>query len=598
MKRTYLKPIFIFLIVSLVTFFICLKINNNFSVLSSGEAYVNSDENKNKIASLTNYHWDMDTNYYYFDIVREDENQKLELVYGNLPCDVLINEKTIKETSSFSRISVDSKWFKDNTVKLVFHTNKSPYHVPIYLTTTDVADSILLTFNMIYAFSLGITLTMSIYGFFLYYNKPTEKYLLWFALYTGVLTLWSAFPLFSGSNMQWIRYYAYAWCVFLDIIICFKIFNIKLSKPFDWLLSKKGIVAILILWTLLETVLPIIHNDVSYYIMFLISIGALVYACANKIKGAWMLLFGHAISQGFRMIMALSYFSWINVSFPFRAMQYSKLFNLPLVFCCMVLINKLFAEKFTEAELLSIELKQLNKNLDQKVLKRTQALEEQQRQRRSFMLNIFHDLRTPLFIIKGCTEKITNEPQLLNKELPIIKERVDFTQQLVEDLFLMAKLEDKQVIFETERVQLNVILQNIVYACRIEAEKKDISINTDLSVDCTTWGDEHRIKQALQNLILNAIYYTPPKGKIFITINRDKDLAAIEFTDTGIGIESNEIDKIFDRYYRISKQGKHESTGLGLSIANEIIQHHHGKINVVSQRGKGTTFTVFLPVVS
>jgi two-component system, OmpR family, phosphate regulon sensor histidine kinase PhoR len=596
MKRDYLKAIFVFLLICGLTFYICIKINNTFGVLKSGEVY--ADNTENYIYSLTDYHRDSKNNVYFFDLVRENEDQQLELIYVKLPSEVLINGNALKESSSFSRILLKSEYFKDNTMRLVFNTNTSPFHTPIYVTTTAGAVAALSTFDMAYAFSLGITFLMSIYGMSLYRLKQTEKYLLWFSIYAGALTLWSALPLFIGPGFQLIRYYAYNWCSILNIIICFKMFDTKLPGRFNFLLSKRGVISILVSWSILETIFPILHSEIYNYGLSIFSIGALVSACANRRKGAWLLLSGHAVGQGLRLVMALSYLSRTNVSFLLRAMQYSKLFNLPFAFCCMLLINYLFAEKFAEAEILAKQLEQMNQNLDKKVLEGVQALEEQQKQRRSFMMNIFHDLRTPLFVIQGLAQKIANQPELLNEELPIIKERLDFTKHLVEDLFLMAKLEDKQVILETERVPLTELLKNVISACSIEAESKGIYIKTELKVDCITWGDEYRLKQAFQNLLLNAIYYTKPGGKVYVSLAKQRNTAIISFEDTGIGIAPQDIDKIFDRYYRVSSKEKHQSTGLGLSIANEIIHQHQGSIDVESKVAFGTNFTVHLPIIS
>ncbi|KPU43759.1 alkaline phosphatase synthesis sensor protein PhoR [Oxobacter pfennigii] len=596
MKRHYLKAIAVFLLICSLTFIIFIKINNAFGVLNHGETY---PDNENNIYSLADYHWDSNNHTFFIDLVRENEEQQLELIYAKLPSDISINGTILnKVSSSFSRVLINPDWFKDNKVRVVFNTNINPRHTPVYLTTTSGASAALSAYDMVFAFNLGITFLMSIYGISLYRLKKTEKYLLWFAIYAGALTLWSALPLFIGSGFKLIRYYAYNWCTILNIVICFKMFDINLPRYFNILLSKWGVVGVLVVWSVLETIFPILHSEICNYSLFIFSIGALIYACANKRKGAWLVLSGHAISQGMRMVMALPYLIRIDVSFLLRSMQYSKLFNLPFAFCCMLLINRLFAEKFTEAEVLAKELEQINHNLDKKVLEGTKALEEQHKRRHNFMMNIFHDLRTPLFVIQGSTQKIANRPELLNEELPIISERLDFTKHLVEDLFLMAKLEDKQVILETEKVPLTDLLKNIISACSLEGESKGICIKTELKCDYITWGDEYRLKQAFQNLLLNAIYYTKASGHIYITSRKQKNFAVISFEDTGIGIAPQDIDKIFDRYYRISGSGKHQSTGLGLSIANEIIQQHHGSISVESKVGYGTIFTVNLPIIS
>ncbi|WP_026476320.1 sensor histidine kinase [Alkaliphilus transvaalensis] len=596
MRRNYFKAILVFLIIFSFAFFIGFKINKSFGILKNGDTY--SDDEANMIYSLTDYQWDSSTNTYYFDLIRKNKYQQLELIYGKLPSEVYINGTALKESSFFTRLLLSSHLFIDNKIRIVFDTNIDPHKTPIYVTTTPSAEMALTTFNIVFAFSLGITFLMFIYGLSLYHRKKTEKYLLWFAIYTGALTLWSVLPLFVGTGINFLRYYAFAWCVILDIVICFKMFDIKLPGRLNLLLSVRGVISILVLWSILESIFPKLHSEIYVYSLFLFSIGVLIYACVDKRKGGWLLISGHALSLGLRMAIPLSSLSSSSVSYPLRALQFSKFFNVPFAFCCMLLINHIFAEKYTEAEILAKELEQINQNLDKKVLDGKLALEEQMKRRHSLMMNIFHDLRTPLFVIQGCTEKITSQPQLLNTELPIIKERLDFTKHLVEDLFLMAKLEDKQVILEMDRIPVSSLIKNVISACSIEAEGKNIYIDAELKCECLTWGDEYRLKQAFQNLLLNAIYYTKPKGRIYISLEKKKNITIISFTDTGIGISPQDIDKIFDRYYRISHTDKHQSTGLGLSIAQEIIQQHLGSISVESQLGSGTTFTVHLPIIS
>ena len=235
--------------------------------------------------------------------------------------------------------------------------------------------------------------------------------------------------------------------------------------------------------------------------------------------------------------------------------------------------------------------------MEVKVSERTKELKEQQKQRNTFMMNIFHDLRTPLFVLNGCMKRVSSDSGKIIQELPVIMERLDFTQHLVEDLFLMAKFEDNQVILETERVPLSDLLDKVIKACLIVSEKKEVLLEYKKYNECITWGDEYRLEQAFQNLIVNAIYYTKPKSNVYIDLKSIDNMAYVSITDTGAGISEGDLDKIFDRYYRVSGTEKHQSTGLGLSIAHEIIKQHQGSISVKSEIGKGTTFTVQLPVV-
>jgi signal transduction histidine kinase len=246
---------------------------------------------------------------------------------------------------------------------------------------------------------------------------------------------------------------------------------------------------------------------------------------------------------------------------------------------------------------LTEKLEQSNQLLEIKVQERTKELKDQQKLRNTFMTNVFHDLRTPLFVLKGCIEKVNESPGKINQELPVINERMEFIQHLVEDLFLMAKLEDKKVILETERIPLCKLLDKVIKACLVVSEKKGVSLEYDRYCECTAWGDECRLEQALQNLIVNAIYYTKSGGKVFVELKSVDNMAYITITDTGVGIYPEDLDKIFNRYYRVSGTEKHNSTGLGLSIAQEIIKQHNGSISVNSNPGKGTVFTVQLPVI-
>jgi len=603
MTKDYGKPIIAFIIALAIAFLVFITINNSFSLYESGQVFVLSDENE--IHSLIGYREDLNTGKYYFDIVVEDTNVQLALIYGFITGDIKVNGDILVDSSNynstrFHSAAIDSRLFdvQTNSMTLEFNSKSNPYNQNVYLTTVNGAQSGISAYYMIFAFNIGMTLLMSLYGASLYYHKPSEKYLIWFSIYTGALTLWSIGSLHMDTNSVIIKElvsHAYGWCALLDIIICFKIFKTKLPGPFDKLLSGGGVAGMLIAWAFFETLLPNILKD--YYYLFFFSIGALIYACANKRKGAWLLLLGHTISLGMRLVVAYSSLNTMNVSFWLRVMRYSKSFNIPFAICCLLLINRLLAEKFSESEALSAQLEQSNQVLEVKVSERTKELKEQQKQRNTFMMNIFHDLRTPLFVLNGCMKRVSSDSGKIIQELPVIMERLDFTQHLVEDLFLMAKFEDNQVILETERVPLSDLLDKVIKACLIVSEKKEVLLEYKKYNECITWGDEYRLEQAFQNLIVNAIYYTKPKSNVYIDLKSIDNMAYVSITDTGAGISEGDLDKIFDRYYRVSGTEKHQSTGLGLSIAHEIIKQHQGSISVKSEIGKGTIFTVQLPVV-
>ena len=603
MVKKYTKPILVFIIVLTFTFFTFITINNSLSVYESGQVITISDENQ--IYSLVGYRKDSNTGKYYFDIVVEDTNKQLSLIYGFIPNDINVNGNILIHSASynsskFHSVTIDSRLFdmQTNSVTLEFNSKNNPYNQPVYLTTANGAQRGISVYDTIFAFNIGMTFLMLLYGVSLYYNKPSEKYLLWFSLYTGALTLWSIGSLLLNTNSFLIKHlvsHAYGWSALLDIIICIKIFKTKLPGRLDKVLRGASVAGILFTWALIETFMPNTFRDYSY--LFLLSIGALIYACAKHKKGAWMLLLGQTISLGMRLVVTFSPVNTMQVGYWLRVMRYSKSFNIPFAICCLLLINRLFAEKFSESEALATQLEQSNQMLEVKVSERTKELKDQQKQRNTFMMNIFHDLRTPLFVLNGSMERVNSAPEKINQELPVIMERLDFTQHLVEDLFLMAKFEDNQVILETERVPLGELLDRVIKACLLVSEKKEVLLEYRKYNECITWGDEYRLEQAFQNLIVNAIYYTKPKGKVYVELKSIDNMAYVSITDTGVGISDEDLDKIFDRYYRVSGAEKHQSTGLGLSIAQEIIKQHQGSISVKSELGKGTLFTVKLPVI-
>ena len=215
--------------------------------------------------------------------------------------------------------------------------------------------------------------------------------------------------------------------------------------------------------------MPVSAWNLAHASLFFCSLPVLVWACAAGRRGAWLALTGQALSQGLRMVIAVTALGSQPISFALRAMQYAKLFNLPFLLCGMWIISCKFAEQSTQAERLSAQLEEANRGLEQKVEQRTRAMRQQQARRQAFMTNAFHDLRTPLFVVQGCLDQL------------------------------------------------------------------------------------------------------------------------------GTGEEQ---DKVFLRYYRAPGAKRRGSSGLGLSIAREIVVQHQGRITLASRPGAGAAFTIRLPAVT
>jgi len=293
--------------------------------------------------------------------VVEDTNVQLALIYGFITGDIKVNGDILVDSSNynstrFHSAAIDSRLFdvQTNSMTLEFNSKSNPYNQNVYLTTVNGAQSGISAYYMIFAFNIGMTL---LYGLSLYFNKPSEDYLFWFSLYTGALTIWSLSSFLMNTKWHFISYlasHAYGWSILLDIIICFKIFKTKLPGKFDKLLSRGGVITILLVWSLLERFMT--SNFRDYYYLYFISVGAIIYACAKHRKGAWMLLVGQTISLGMRLVVAFSPLNTMQVSYWLRVMRYAKLFNTPFAICCLLLINRLFAEKFSESETLAAQL--------------------------------------------------------------------------------------------------------------------------------------------------------------------------------------------------------------------------------------------------
>ena len=128
--------------------------------------------------------------------------------------------------------------------------------------------------------------------------------------------------------------------------------------------------------------------------------------------------------------------------------------------------------------------------------------------------------------------------------------------------------------------------------------EKGITLHAETATPLPVWGDQVRLQQAVQNLVTNAIHYTPVGGSVQVTCREYAGNALVRVQDTGYGIAPEEQKAVFDRYFHTTAQTKHDSTGLGLTIAQELARLHHGELTLESELGKGSCFTLVLPLLS
>jgi two-component system phosphate regulon sensor histidine kinase PhoR len=229
-------------------------------------------------------------------------------------------------------------------------------------------------------------------------------------------------------------------------------------------------------------------------------------------------------------------------------------------------------------------------------------LERLERVRTDFVANVSHELRTPLAAIRGFAETLL-EGALEDKDhnrqfLEVIKNHAIRLNNVAADLLALTELESKAELPTSESFLLLESLNSALAAVEPEARARNVSVRCDGGEGFMLMGDRHRFEQALVNLLYNGIKFNRSGGEVQVNAGRTADgRIRVAVTDTGIGIPSQDLDRIFERFYRVDKARSREvgGTGLGLSIVKHIIERMGGRISVESQLGQGSTFTLLLP---
>ncbi|EAF2219502.1 PAS domain-containing protein [Listeria monocytogenes] len=223
--------------------------------------------------------------------------------------------------------------------------------------------------------------------------------------------------------------------------------------------------------------------------------------------------------------------------------------------------------------------------------------------RSEFVTNVSHELKTPVTALKGFAETLLDgamyDEVLLKKFLTIIKEESDRLHRLIMDILALSRIEQNPVAENVELVDVDEVIEQSVRTIFEMATEKNIRVTipekTSASVMIET--DRDKLQQIVINLLSNAINYTPVDGKVEVKLIEQEAEVIIEVTDNGIGIPAKDIDRVFERFYRVDKARSRHSggTGLGLSIVKHLVENCGGRIEVESQEEVGSTFRVTLP---
>ena len=231
-------------------------------------------------------------------------------------------------------------------------------------------------------------------------------------------------------------------------------------------------------------------------------------------------------------------------------------------------------------------------------------LRKSEAMRREFVANVSHELRTPITSIRSYAETLSENIGLVPQEteqefLGVIVTESDRMTKIVQDLLTLSRFDVGSIEFKFEEFSFEKSVRDVFNAMLLEAQRRHHEFTLDFKNDPgNIRGDRARVEQVIMNFVSNAIKYTSDGGRIIITAGKNDDVVWVSVRDNGIGIPKEDINRVFERFYRVDKARSRESggTGLGLSIASEIVSRHNGQIALQSRLGKGTTITMTLPV--
>lgn len=223
--------------------------------------------------------------------------------------------------------------------------------------------------------------------------------------------------------------------------------------------------------------------------------------------------------------------------------------------------------------------------------------------RRDFVANISHELKTPIGALSLLSEAVLgakDDSEAVSKFAARMQIEAKRLTDLVQEIIQLSRVQDSDPLKQPQLLSASEIIREALDQCRTTADSRQITLTFQESEDALILGDRDQLTMAIHNLIENAINYSPIDTKVAVSTSVENEIITISVADQGIGIPEGEIERIFERFYRVDPARSRETggTGLGLSIVKHIITKHGGEISVWSAENVGSTFSIRLPIQS
>ena len=256
-----------------------------------------------------------------------------------------------------------------------------------------------------------------------------------------------------------------------------------------------------------------------------------------------------------------------------------------------IALNK--AELYTRVRNYSAHLERL-------VRERTDEIQKLQEEQKEAMITISHNLQTPLAIIRGELELLSDHSENPT-QLVAVQKSIDRVSEFIRQLLRVVRFEHSLDQHEMTPIALNPLLQEQIDYFEVVAEDKHITLSTEIENCGSILGNKKLLEELITNIVANAMHYCSPlrKGRVTITLKKSGSTVLLAIHDNGTGIAKDDLPHIFDRFYRAPQNPDGPTgSGLGLAIAKQIVARHNGSIHVVSTLGEGTTFSILFPKLS